>query len=116
MPTIKKLHCKSTWRKRQRNALYRLPQWRQLSEYVRMCHPLCSICEANSLTQPAEHVHHIRSPFRPGLTNDEKMALLLDPRNLISLCATCHSLIHAGKLAIPPDIMENIISGDYLKC
>lgn len=115
MPTIKKLkrRGRQSWRARQRHELYGLPAWRELSKFMRHTHPICAVCELAGEVTPSEHVHHISSPFRPGLTEEEKIALLLNPTNLVSLCPTCHSLIHAGKLAIPPEMLDDILSGRY---
>lgn len=115
MPTIKRLPKKrrQSWRAAQRHELYKLPQWRELSKYVRSTHPICAICERNGVVSPSEHVHHISSPFRVGLTNTQKIELLLSPTNVVALCATCHSLIHGGKLTIPDDLLADILSGKY---
>lgn len=115
MPTIRKLKKKrrQSYRAQQRHELYKLDAWRELSKFIRMTHPVCAICEHDGKVTPSEHVHHISSPFRVGLTNAQKLELLLCPTNLIALCSTCHSLIHAHKLQIPPDLLGDIISGDY---
>lgn len=93
MPTIKKLKPKPSHRRIERQKLYQLKQWRDLSEHYRMEHPMCQICGKNV----AEHVHHINSPFDYGLNEMEKMFRLLDPDNLMALCADCHNRIHQEK-------------------
>lgn len=109
MPTVKKLKKdRQSWRSKRRHEAYKLPAWRELSKFMRMSHPLCAICGG-----AAEHVHHILSPFRPGLTNAKKLELLLDPLNLVCLCAKCHSDLHNGKAALPAGLLDEILSGRY---
>lgn len=60
--------------------------WRVIRKRYISEHPLCEKClEENRMTK-AEHVHHIKS-LSLGGTNDEE--------NLMSLCKSCHSKIHA---------------------
>lgn len=60
--------------------------WRVIRKRYISGHPLCEKClEENRMTK-AEHVHHIK-PLSLGGTNDEE--------NLMSLCKSCHSKIHA---------------------
>ena len=118
MPTIKKLkrRGRQSYRAAQRHELYKLPQWRELSRYVRALHPVCSICEAMGATSASEHVHHIVSPFAGALSEGERVALLLDSCNVIALCASCHSKIHSGELHIPPELLKIIADGSYFNC
>ena len=51
-------------------------------------------------TTPAEHVHHIHTPFTRGRVNYE---LLLDPKNLESICSECHGELHAEKKGKSPE-------------
>lgn len=70
------------WRK-----LYNLPQWRgphgarraQLSRQ-----PLCENCLKHGLVVAADTVDHL-------IPHKGDMRLFLDPENLASLCASCHS-------------------------
>jgi hypothetical protein len=39
-------------------------------------------------------VHHIQSPFDEGLTDVERIGLLLDASNLKALCKYHHGLLH----------------------
>lgn len=51
-------------------------------------HPLCEMCEAKGLLVPASIVHHrAERTVSPDLE--------LDWDNLQSLCAPCHSALHA---------------------
>lgn len=77
-------------RKKQRAILYNNKQWRALSLIYRSQHPICEKCNENL----AEHVHHLATPFQPGLSYSEKMHRLLDIDNLMAVCPKCHQLIH----------------------
>ena len=49
-------------------------------------HPFCEVCYANGILVETEEVHH-KKPLREGGTHDRD--------NLIALCKSCHSSIHA---------------------
>ena len=51
-------------------------------------HPFCELCFQKGVLVPVEEVHHI-IPLAEGGTHD--------PDNLISLCKSCHSRIHAKR-------------------
>ncbi len=62
--------------------------WKAVRDsYVRE-HPLCEVCFKNGLLIPAEHVHHIK-PISEGGGNNKS--------NLMSVCKSCHSKIHAKR-------------------
>ncbi len=91
MPTIYKPKQKrNNYNRVQRQKYYQLKQWKDLTLYYRMEHPICEECNKNV----SEHTHHIISPFQPNLSESERMALLLNPNNLKALCAECHQKIH----------------------
>lgn len=91
MPTIYKPKAKrNNYNRIQRQKYYQLKQWKDLSLYYRMQHPICEECNKNV----SEHTHHIISPFQPTLNENEKMYLLLNPDNLKALCIECHNKIH----------------------
>lgn len=75
---------------------YHNKQWKLLREWQITNYPLCHDCALNGRSVPAEHVHHI-IPFSSGTTETEKLQLLLDPDNIVSLCRECHDKRH-GKL------------------
>lgn len=57
--------------------------------------PLCQICEARGLIEPATEVHHIKSILNTDGTVNEFNAY--NWYNLLSCCTLCHSkYIHAG--------------------
>jgi len=109
MPTINKPKPKPSHRRKERQKLYQLKQWRSLSEYYRMMHPLCEICEGQGKTTVAQHVHHVNSPFDYGLSEVERLARLLDPENLIAVCADCHNALHGNTKKVsqkPPEPLK----------
>ena len=72
---------------------YHNKQWKKLREWQINNHPLCYDCALEGRSVPAEEVHHIRA-FSTGTTEEEKLQLLLNPMNLVSLCRTCHMKRH----------------------
>ena len=59
-------------------------------------HPLCEDCLERGMVVAVEEVHHI-IPFMSGVDDAEKMALAVDPKNLVSLCHDCHLKRHGKK-------------------
>jgi 5-methylcytosine-specific restriction protein A len=60
--------------------------WRKISAEYRKAHPICEEClKVNRLT-PAALVHHIKT-LEDGGTHEVG--------NLMALCGSCHSAIHA---------------------
>ena len=60
--------------------------WQKVrNRYIKQ-HPLCEQCMNEGRLTLAQHVHHI-VPLEQGGTSDES--------NLMSLCKSCHSTIHA---------------------
>ena len=72
---------------------YQNRAYKKLREWQITNHPICHDCAIEGRSVPAEHVHHI-IPFSRGETEEEKFRLLLDPSNLVSLCAECHQKRH----------------------
>ena len=62
--------------------------WKKIRAAFLAAHPLCEMCEADGRLTPATIVHHKRK-LSEGGTNDSD--------NLQSLCAECHSRLHAGR-------------------
>lgn len=67
--------------------------WRELRNKYIMQHPLCEECQKNGVTEAATDVHH-KVPWSWGVTEADKMSLLLDPDNLQALCEHHHYLKH----------------------
>lgn len=51
-------------------------------------HPFCELCFERGLAVPVEEIHH-KLPLSEGGTHDRS--------NLIALCKSCHSKIHAKR-------------------
>lgn len=96
MPTIKKIKRKPSPRTQERQKYYQMKQWRNLSEWYRMTHPLCELCMEHGRITPSVHCHHILSPFDTSISDVEKMARLMNPDNLMSVCADCHNFLHGN--------------------
>lgn len=60
--------------------------WPVIRKKYAEAHPLCEMCFSEGRITPVEHIHHI-VPLSEGGTHDEE--------NLMSLCKSCHSKIHA---------------------
>ncbi len=106
MPTIKKPKPKPNARRKQRQSLYQMKQWRNLSEWYRMTHPLCEVCANEDKVTPAVHVHHINSPFDNNLSEWERIARLLDPDNLMAVCQDCHNFLHGNVKKVADDLKK----------
>lgn len=61
--------------------------WRKVRSCYVSTHPYCELCFAKGIMKEVEEVHH-KKPLSKGGTHDES--------NLISLCKSCHSKIHAS--------------------
>ena len=59
--------------------------WKRIRDRYAAAHPLCERCLKAGRMTPLEEVHHIL-PVSRGGTHDES--------NLISLCRSCHNIIH----------------------
>ena len=62
--------------------------WKRIRDSYVKTHPFCEICFKNGVIVPVEEVHH-KVPLADGGTHERS--------NLISLCKSCHSKIHAGR-------------------
>ena len=51
-------------------------------------HPFCELCFERGIIVPTEEIHH-KLPLSEGGTHDRS--------NLIALCKSCHSTIHAKR-------------------
>ena len=60
--------------------------WRIIRKRYIEAHPLCERCLSEHRMTKADHVHHIK-PLSVGGTHDVN--------NLMSVCKSCHSKIHA---------------------
>ena len=81
-------------RRAERQKVYNTKRWKELRLYMVMKYPLCQDCLKAGRITPTEEIHHIKSPFRKGLTPDEKDRLAYDETNLVALCRECHRKRH----------------------
>lgn len=77
-----------------RQKAYKSKQWKDLRNLYIAQHPLCEICLQKGIYMPATDVHHLSSPFEPGLTEQQRQYRLLLWDNLQSLCKECHGNLH----------------------
>lgn len=97
MPTINRPRKKAkpvSERKKIRLKYYNTKSWKETREYYKSLHPLCERCLEKGKIKEAEAIHHKFSPFAEGLTEAERMELLLDVDNLEALCNKCHAEEH----------------------
>ena len=96
MPVVPRLHEQYKPRNIYTNRsaeYYNSKVWQDLRNLYIKLHPLCESCLEKGKVKAAEHVHHI-IPFLRGQTKADKIRLLTDPENLMSLCFECHRAIH----------------------
>lgn len=62
--------------------------WKRIRDKYVMEHPFCELCFQRGVIVPVEEVHH-KKPLSEGGTHDRS--------NLIALCKSCHSRIHAER-------------------
>src|SRR6185437_10146984 len=68
--------------------LYSTSAWRTLRRWQLSQHPACEICKAEGRMTLASLVHHVQ-------TVEDRPDLALSRANLMSLCDSCHSRLHA---------------------
>ena len=62
--------------------------WKRIRDKYVLEHPFCELCFERGVMVPTEEVHH-KKPLSEGGTHDRS--------NLIALCKSCHSRIHAER-------------------
>ena len=62
--------------------------WKRIRDKYAAEHPYCERCFARGVLVPVEEIHH-KIPLAEGGTHDRS--------NLIALCKSCHSQIHAKR-------------------
>ena len=62
--------------------------WKRIRDSYVKAHPFCELCLKEGKYVPVEEVHH-KLPLAEGGTHDRD--------NLIALCKSCHSRIHAQR-------------------
>ena len=81
-------------RKKERQQLYSSKRWKDLRLYMVQKYPVCQDCLKEGKITPTEEVHHIKSPFVKGLTEEEKEWRAFTESNLVCLCKECHIRRH----------------------
>ena len=81
-------------RRIERQQIYNTTKWKNLRDYMKMTYPLCQDCLKQGIIKAAEEVHHIKSPFVKGLTEDEVYRRAYSVENLVCLCRECHIKRH----------------------
>lgn len=74
-------HKKPAWNRDDQTGRGYGRKWRKLRECILSAEPLCRMCSAKGLTEPATQVDHIINKAAGGTD---------DPDNLQPLCLTCH--------------------------
>ena len=62
--------------------------WKRIRDKYVSQHPFCEVCYERGILVEAEEVHH-KKPLSEGGTHERD--------NLIALCKSCHSRIHAER-------------------
>ena len=62
--------------------------WKRIRDKYAAEHPFCEMCFERGIIVPTEEIHH-KLPLSEGGTHDRS--------NLIALCKSCHSTIHAKR-------------------
>lgn len=62
--------------------------WKRIRDKYVSLHPFCEVCYARGILVETEEVHH-KKPLSEGGTHERD--------NLIALCKSCHSRIHAER-------------------
>ena len=62
--------------------------WKRIRDKYVSQHPFCEVCDERGILVEAEEVHH-KKPLSEGGTHERD--------NLIALCKSCHSRIHAER-------------------
>ena len=62
--------------------------WKRIRDKYVSQHPFCEVCYESGVLVKTEEVHH-KIPLSEGGTHDKS--------NLIALCKSCHSRIHAER-------------------
>ncbi|MBE0427366.1 MAG: HNH endonuclease [Nitrospirae bacterium] len=90
-----------------KDTFYKSPEWKKIEDDYIKENPLCELCLNEGRENKSWHVHHIAPLIQGG------EPFLED--NLIALCRSCHSGIHAsGGICVELDVMNPLSSFDSL--
>ena len=84
--------------KRSKDADYRRlitsRKWQKLKRLQLIRQPYCERCDRHGLHDvEATEVHHVH-PVQDALSRDDKVRLMFDPSNIMSVCHQCHVELH----------------------
>ena len=96
MPTIPRLKdkYKRDNKLNQSAKYYNSLQWHKLRDWYMHKNPLCENCLKNGKTTAGECVHH-KQFILSVYNNEDRFNLLTDVSNIMTLCNSCHRLMHA---------------------
>lgn len=94
MAYIYKPKPQKSYRDRERSKYYNNSQYRKSRDWFMQTHPLCTECLKDNVVSPAEHCHHVLSPFDPNLPEEERWRRLMDENNFQALCRFHHQVAH----------------------
>lgn len=94
-------------RHKERQAIYNTKRWKELRSWMVQEYPLCQDCLKKGIITPTQEIHHIKSPFVSGLTEEEKINRAYDVENLVALCRDCHiKRHHSDELTMKEKILK----------
>lgn len=76
----------------ERQSIYQTKRWKLLRKSYLLKHPLCEICLAKGIIEPAVDIHHKDSFL--NYYGDRRIEAAFNPSNLMALCKQCHSKLH----------------------
>ena len=89
-PTERHRQYNKTARNQESKKFYHSRAWLRLRD-IKLCNaPYCEDCLSRGIHTAATHVHHMQE-----LTTHPHLAL--DEDNIMSMCISCHSRVHASK-------------------
>lgn len=68
-------------------------KWQKLRWLQLIRQPYCERCARHGLHVEATEVHHVH-PVQDALSRDDKVRLMFDPSNIMSVCHKCHVELH----------------------
>lgn len=68
-------------------------RWKRLRDWFMSTHLICEDCMFEGRSVPADECHH-RIPFSFFDLEQDRIAAMLDPDNLVALCRSCHMKRH----------------------
>ena len=89
-----------------RQKFYQSKRWRQLREYHLRSEPLCQECFKNDIIEAGHTVHHL-------IPIEQSPQLCLDPKNLETLCLSCHSKRTASEMGWSKEPVGRLLNNTW---